>query len=204
MSGDAKMWRAMELQARLFFSFIAAAGTAVLVYGALHWSAKQPLQALCYLLIAILTSRMKVKLPGITGTMSASFLIILLSVVELGFSGSLVIGCVTTLVQSFSKDRPRFIQLVFNVCASAFAVGFTNWMYSAGNFPEFGGRAVPLLAAACAYFLANTLPVSIIISLTEGKSLRGTWKECYFWAFPYYLLGAGLAGLLSWLHGKIN
>jgi len=204
MSGDAEMWRAMGLRARLFLCFIVSAGVVVLGYGALHWSAPRPLPALGYLLVAVLTSRMKVKLPGITGTMSASFLIILLSVVELGLSGSLVIGCITALVQSYSKARPCFIQLVFNVCASAFAVGFTSCMYSAGNFTEFGGKAVPLLTAACAYFLANTLPVSVIISLTEGKSLRGTWKECYFWAFPYYLLGAGLAGLLSWLHGKFN
>jgi len=204
MSGDAEMWRAMELRARLFFSLIVSAGVLVLVDTALRWSTPRPLPALGYLLVAVLTSRMKVKLPGITGTMSASFLIILLSVVELGFSESVVIGCATTLVQSYAKDRPQFIRLVFNVCASAFAVGFTNWIYSAGNLIEFGGKAVPLLAAACAYFLANTLPVSVIISLTEGKSLRGTWKECYFWAFPYYLLGAGLAGLLSWMHGKIN
>ena len=204
MAGDAEMWRAMGSRARLFFCFIVAAGLVVLTYGALRWSAPQLLPALGYLLVAVLTSRMKVKLPGITGTMSASFLIILLSVVELGFSASLVIGCATTLVQSYAKDRPQLIRLVFNVCASAFAVGFTNWMYAAGNIIEFGGKAIPLLAAACAYFLANTLPVSIIISLTEGKSLRWTWKECYFWAFPYYLLGAGLAGLLSWMHGKIN
>ena len=204
MGGDAEMWRAMGLRARLFFCFIVSAGVVVLAYGALHWSAPRPLQALGYLLVAVLTSRMKVKLPGITGTMSASFLIILLSVVELGFSESLVIGCATTVVQSYAKDRPQLIRLVFNVCASAFAVGFTNWMYAAGNMVEFGGKAIPLLAAACAYFLANTLPVSIIISLTEGKPLRWTWKECYFWAFPYYLLGAGLAGLLSWMHGRIN
>ena len=203
MGGDAKMWRAMGSRARLFYSFIVAAGAAVLVYGALQWSIPRPFQALCYLLIAILTSRMKVKLPGITGTMSASFLIILLSIVELSFSESLVIGCATTLVQSFSKDRPSFIRLVFNICASAFAVGFTSWIYTAATFEQLGGNTIPLLSAACAYFLANTLPVSIIISLTEGKSLRGTWKECYFWAFPYYLLGAGLAGLLSWMHGKI-
>ncbi len=29
------------------------------------------------------------------------------------------------------------------------------------------------------------------------KSLRQVWRECYFWSFPYYLLGAGIAGAAS-------
>ena len=50
------------------------------------------------------------------------------------------------------------------------------------------------------YFAANTLPVATIISLTEHKSLRRIWADCYFWSFPYYLVGAGVAGLVSWLN----
>ena len=58
-----------------------------------------------------------------------------------------------------------------------------------------------LFLAACVYFVANTLPVAAIISLTERRSLRKIWSECYFWSFPYYLVGAGVAGMMSWLHG---
>src|SRR6266513_2143079 len=28
--------------------------------------------------------------------------------------------------------------------------------------------------------------------------------ECYFWSFPYYLVGAGLAGVVGWLNGKFG
>jgi diguanylate cyclase (GGDEF)-like protein/putative nucleotidyltransferase with HDIG domain len=48
--------------------------------------------------------------------------------------------------------------------------------------------------------VANTLPVATLISLTEQRSLRKIWAECYFWSFPYYLVGAGVAGMMSWLH----
>jgi len=34
--------------------------------------------------------------------------------------------------------------------------------------------------------------VAAVISLTERRSLRKIWSECYFWSFPYYLVGAGL------------
>jgi len=49
--------------------------------------------------------------------------------------------------------------------------------------------------------VTNTLPVAAVISLTERRSLRKIWSECYFWSFPYYLVGAGLVGMMSWLHG---
>jgi putative nucleotidyltransferase with HDIG domain len=43
--------------------------------------------------------------------------------------------------------------------------------------------------------------VAAVISLTERRSLRKIWSECYFWSFPYYLVGAGVVGMISWLHG---
>ena len=49
--------------------------------------------------------------------------------------------------------------------------------------------------------MANTLPVAAVISLTERRSLRKIWSDCYFWSFPYYLVGAGVVGMMSWLHG---
>src|SRR6185437_5217352 len=54
-----------------------------------------------------------------------------------------------------------------------------------------------LISAATVYFLANTIPVTAIISLTEHRSFRQLWLECYFWSFPYYLVGAGIAGAIS-------
>jgi len=43
----------------------------------------------------------------------------------------------------------------------------------------------------------NTLPIAIVISLTEGKSLRQVWGSCYFWCFPYYLVGAAIVSAFS-------
>src|SRR5258708_7674342 len=54
-----------------------------------------------------------------------------------------------------------------------------------------------MAAAACTQFIANAFPVECIIALSEAKSLRKIWKECYFWTFPYYLVGAALAGAFS-------
>src|SRR2546421_439917 len=102
----------------------------------------------------------------------------------------------------FDRDRPVPIQVAFNVCSTALAIAAT---FSAYRNPLFhrvvGNPSTLLLLAACVYFVANTVPVAAVISLTERRSLRRIWADCYFWSFPYYLVGAGVAGMMSWLHG---
>jgi signal transduction histidine kinase len=46
------------------------------------------------------------------------------------------------------------------------------------------------------YFGINTGGVATVIALTESKSLISTWKECYFWSFPFYLLAASLVWIV--------
>jgi len=57
--------------------------------------------------------------------------------------------------------------------------------------------ALRLVVTATAFFIMNTFPVAGAIALTERRSLRQVWRECYIWSFPYYLLGAVLAGAAS-------
>src|SRR5207253_1635606 len=110
-------WRDLTPGAKLLISLVVTAGTGVLLYAAINPTSKNIAQFICYLLIALLASRLKVNLPGITGT---------------------------------------------------------------------------------------TASIAAVISLTEGESLRRIWVECYFWSFPYYLVGAGLAGVVGWLNGKFG
>jgi diguanylate cyclase (GGDEF)-like protein/putative nucleotidyltransferase with HDIG domain len=200
MANKAQSWGSMSLSARLYVGAIVALGTAVLGVGALHPTSHQPMRFLCYLLVAVAASRLKVNLPGITGTMSVNFLFILLGILELSFAETLALGCAAILTQCFYRDRPRAVQVIFNTCATAFAIGLAYCVYHVPIFKVQTNPAVLLVATAATYFAANTLPVATIISLTEHKSLRRIWADCYFWSFPYYLVGAGVAGLVSWLN----
>ena len=117
MSRDSQNWDGMPVGAKVFISLVIIVGTAVLVYGAVHQSSKNIAEFICYLGIAILASRLKVNLPGITGTMSVNFLFILLGILELSFSETLTLGCLSILIQSLYPDRPKAIQVSFNVCS---------------------------------------------------------------------------------------
>jgi diguanylate cyclase (GGDEF)-like protein/putative nucleotidyltransferase with HDIG domain len=202
MKSRPQSWRDMSAAPRLFIAVVVLCGTAVLTYSVLHGKSENPLKFFCYLVIALAASRLKVNLPGITGTMSVNFLFLLLGVLELSLSEAMALGCAAVVVQCFDRDRPIPIQVAFNVCSTALAIAITFAAYRYSLFHRaISNPSTLLFLAASVYFVANTLPVAAVISLTERRSLRKIWADCYFWSFPYYLVGAGVAGMMSWLRG---
>ncbi len=184
-----------------FVAVVVLCGTVVLSLAVLQGRSENPLKFTCYLVIALAASRLKVDLPGIAGTMSVNFLFLLLAVLELSLSEAMVLGCAAAVVQSLG-EHPIPLQVAFNVCSTALAVAvtFATYHYTLSRYP-MGNPTTMLLLATCVYFVANTVPLASVISLTERRSLRKIWSDCYFWSFPYYLVGAGVAGMMSWLHG---
>ena len=87
----------LSIQTKAFVGITALVGAVVLVFGLWHWQSQDPTRFVCYLLVAVLASGLKVQLPGIDGTMSVNFLFILLGVLELSLPETLVIGCTASL-----------------------------------------------------------------------------------------------------------
>ena len=106
MSRRPQPWREMSLAPRGFIAVVVLCGTSVLTYTVLHGSSHSPLKFFCYLVIALVASRLKVNLPGITGSMSVNFLFLLLGVLELSFAETMALGCAAVVVQCFDRDRP--------------------------------------------------------------------------------------------------
>ena len=197
----------MDLKTRSYIGVTAAVGLAIAGWSLLHWSSSDPVRFVCYVLLAVLASRMRVELPGINGTMSVTFLFILIGVLELTLPETIVIGCAATLVQCFwrVRNRPKLIQVVFNVFSMmATAIGATFWTYRHSMQLFHGKTSLMLVSAAFVYFLFNTIPVAIVISMTEHKPVRAIWAECYFWSLPYYLVGAGIAGSVNFVNQRIG
>lgn len=186
-----------RLRAGVFISLVALIGASVFAYGMLHWQSQDLIRLAVYVLIAAVASGLKVSLPGVNGTMSVNFLFVLLGIVELNLPETLLIGITGILTQSLWKSRKVTpVHLIFNLGGNAAAIGASFAAYQYVDNGPFGhSLPLSLIAAASVYFLANTVPIAIVISLTEHKSVRKVWKECYFWCFPYYLFGAAITGL---------
>jgi diguanylate cyclase (GGDEF)-like protein/putative nucleotidyltransferase with HDIG domain len=67
-----------------------------------------------------------------------------------------------------------------------------------------GSKPLVLCLAASTYFIVNAGCIAVVISFTEGKPLREILVDCYFWSFPYYLVGAGIAGVIGWFNNAFN
>jgi len=61
-----------------------------------------------------------------------------------------------------------------------------------------------LLAATITHFACNTAAMSTIIGVTEDKAISKVWTASYLWSFPYYMVGAAIAGLVHFLNKHIG
>src|SRR5271167_2101714 len=205
LPAHSRSWRGLSLPAKLFIALMVLAGLATLLYGGIHQSSKNIAEFICYLGIAILASRLKVNLPGITGTLSVNFLFILVGILELSLTETLILGSVSMLAQCLYPERPKAIQVTFNVCAAAVSTGLAYGMYHNPLANVLvSSRPILLGLAATVYFIANAGSIAAVISLTERRPLTRILVDCYFWSFPYYLVGAGVAGTIAWLNQTFN
>jgi hypothetical protein len=205
MSAAKNSWQSLSSGAKLFVALTIATGMATLLVAAIRPSSKNIAEFICYLGVAILASRLRVTLPGITGTLSVNFLFILVAIVELSYPEAMTLGAVSMLAQTLYPNRPSAIQLTFNVCAGSLSTALAYLVYHNPVADKFvDGRPLILCVAASAYFVANAGCIAAVISLSEGKPLRRILTDCYLWSFPYYLVGAGIAAVIGWFDQEFN
>jgi diguanylate cyclase (GGDEF)-like protein/putative nucleotidyltransferase with HDIG domain len=195
----------MSWQARVYIWLVSALGVLCLV-GA-NWEMPHLARFACYLVVCIVASALKVNLPGILGTMSVNFLFILIGILDMGAGQTLLMGCVGALVQCVwkPKHQMRPVQALFSVTNIAVAIFGAYYTYHWLLAHKFGvGTPALLILSSLTYFVLNTTGVAGVVALTERKSVIATWRNCYFWSFPFYLVGASIAWVFSVLteHGQ--
>jgi putative nucleotidyltransferase with HDIG domain len=183
---------------KIYLGLHIAMGSAALVEGLLRWNLHDPLRFGAFLVTAALAAALKVRMPGVTGTMSVSALFVLVGIVNLSLSETLIVGAAALLVQTMwgVRVRPRFVQVAFNVAGTSTAIFVSTMVvrYTQASF----GRLPSLAFLAGTYFVAQTVPVACIIGLTERKSILAVWRG-YRGMLPFYVVGCSLA----WLVGTV-
>src|SRR5271165_5982771 len=157
----------MPIRAKIFVAITSMAGAVGFVAALLHWHSDNLLKFGCYLLVAVLASTLKVKLPGMDSTMSVHFLFVLLGVLELSLAETLVIGCTAALVQCLWKRKQHLdpIKLLFNLLGlMANAICLTYFVYHSLALYFKGSMPLVQLAVALTYFFGNTVPLAAVIA----------------------------------------
>jgi diguanylate cyclase (GGDEF)-like protein/putative nucleotidyltransferase with HDIG domain len=197
----------LHREAKAFISVLAVAAASSFTVGAIQWHQESVVHFLCYLAVTTVASTLKITLPGVDGTMSVNFLFILWAVKGMSLGEALLLGVAAVAVQSFWKASKRIqpVQFIFNLSQLTVAITGAYGVYHAGVNTVFrGADPLALMAAAITYFLLNTAAMSIVISFTEERKAMAVWRECYFWSFPYYLVGAAIAAAVGQFSNRMG
>ena len=190
----------MTISAKLFIGAIAAVGAAALVGGLVQWECKDPVRFLSFLIIAVIASRLKVKLPGSDSNVSMNLPFILIAVAEMSFPETVLIAACSALIQGLPNKgwRMKPVQVLFNVSALVVAVAAADLMfrYSAA-IPSLAAKSLLIALAGTAFLVADTVPVAAVIALTENINLVTVWREMLTLTFSYFVLSAGVAAIAA-------
>jgi putative nucleotidyltransferase with HDIG domain len=189
--------RSRSIAIGLYWGVHALLGVAVVSWSLLHWQSHDHLRFVSYLLSAAVASFLKVRLPGVTGAASVSFLFVLIGIVDLSLPEAIAIAGFSMLTQCYfrTERRPKPVQVGFNVASSTISVSVSALIYgyARGMMPE----PLALGVLATAYHFANTFPVAGIIALTESLPAWTVFTRKYAWLLAYYAGGTSLAWMIG-------
>jgi putative nucleotidyltransferase with HDIG domain len=137
---------------------------------------------------------MKVALPRSEATMSVNFPFILLGILQLSPLQAVLLAAASVIAQCRIRViKPfTFVQILFNVANVTTATVLAWYAYT--EFLRLHAEIAPALAVAAAvYFLANTVPVALIVAWESQTAPLQKWRLEFLWYLPFYLVGAMLA-----------
>jgi hypothetical protein len=186
-----------SFSARIFVALIVISGLLLLGDAVINAKSMPTAKFLAFLLVACVASRLRIKLPGVTGTMSVNLPFILVAAAEMNSAEALAVGFISTFVQCLPKGKKlNLVQAAFNCGAITLAVAAARFIFASSTMASaISSPSLRLGVAAAGYALANTIPVAIVIGLTEGASILRTWWEMLQLSFPYLVASAGIAGV---------
>ena len=190
----------MPSLAKAYIATITALATAVLVAVAHRWHSESFAHFVPFFAMAMLASAMKIRLPGFKTTISINFVFVLIGIALFSFGETALIALGGALVQSLwnTQTRPKPVQVLFNAACLTVCTAAAYWIsHTIPGMLNFNSVALMMVLGSCVYVVLNTGLVSLVVSLAEQQPLNQVWPSCYEWTFPYFLVGAAVAGLAS-------
>jgi len=142
-------------------------------------------------LLAAIGGALKIRVPGVDGNVSLSFLPFSIAAVYLSLPEAVLLTASATVVQAraFSKRRFRPVQVAFNCSALVLSVVAAAAVSSLLGQEGSIAILVRLAVAALVYYTCNSVLVATVIGLAEGRPFRTVWNECLRLYLPYLFAG---------------
>ncbi len=186
----------MSAPAFVYIGSVCVTGLAILVDAINRTGVEPTVEFLLLLMAGSVASAVRVTIPGIAGSYSANFLVLIYALGYLS-QGQLLVVAVASMVAQTLRRRRNFhsLQLAFNVFSICIVTGLAHAAHEAPFVSSmlFSNPLLRLGLATAVYYFANTLLTAAVIAFTEHEPVWAIWRHAYAWSFPYYFLGASVA-----------
>lgn len=190
----------MSKTAQTYIFSVVTTGIVILGLAAKNWSPASLPSFLAFLGFTLFASTLKVRIPGMTGTMSPNFVFLLIGMTLFSFPEVVAAAFAAAILQSVwrPKRKLQLVQVAFSaatlVVSSALAFFGSHFVVARLGMDS----PVPLLFLAGSIYLSlNTALVSIVVSLVEQYPLEQILRRCCEACFPYFAFGILAASLLG-------
>lgn len=184
-------------RSRIFIFLVVALGSAQLLAQSFHWQGSDSKRFFTYLAIVAVTSFFYLNRSGGSGGFSLNLPFVLLSLVDLSLQQAVTIGCVAVVIQDLcSKEKFSLRRFALSLGVQATVISTACFVLQSLLPRWLDEPSIQLFIAAVALFVANTFPSAILSRFNGHQRLGSLWKSSYFWAFPYYMVGAALAQVI--------
>lgn len=190
--------------------YVAAVGIAALLsiaalYGiAPKFDPEQAAAALCFAALGVFAAALTYSVGR--GTVGSIAFIPFLTAAVLAPSWISVVAVSLSMAVGEALRRKQVLKAVFNVGQYSLATGLAILVYlSLGGeslLQTQGFAAPPYIAAFLTFLGVNTAAVSIVVSLTENRSMWQTWRQNTANAFVYDILSLPIVAIFAWTYVK--
>jgi hypothetical protein len=176
----------------IFVATVIGAGIASTAAAVFAWETGSPDRLFTFVIVLLLASSMKARIPGLNGALSSvslGFVAVLVGVAMMTLTETVLGVALAGVAQTFWRPsrRPQTIQVAFNVSVLAASA----WIaYTVANAVAPGSAALRVAAGVVPLYLFNAVPVAILLSLISTGGVRSIWDKFQFAVFPCYLAGA--------------
>jgi len=161
---------------------------------------------LLFVLLIIIADTAQISLPRGGASIYASSPVDLASILLFGAPAAALIEAIATMLSEVFIQRRAAVRIAFNVPLLILTVGLAGIVYR-----SFGPRwasldsprfLVPLLFSGLVYYLVNTVSISTVIGLSDGKNPFRVWKQNYMWNFFHILAFLPVAAIIALVYLK--
>jgi len=161
---------------------------------------------LLFVALIIIADTAQISLPRGGASIYASSPVDLASILLFGAPAAALIEAVATLLSEVFIQRRAAVRIAFNVPLLILTVGLSGVVYQ-----SFGPRwaslesprfLVPLLFCGLVYYLVNTVSISTVIGLSDGKNPFRVWKQNYMWNFFHIFAFLPVAAIIALVYLK--